>query len=246
MSSWHCPYCNQIATLVKENIDVSSHIFNVRDNIYHALKTEVVRCPNDKCREHTIEAYLFHTTWSNNYRVADQARGYFNHWKLKPQSSAKPLPEYIPKAIRDDYTEACLIVDLSPKASATLARRCLQGMIRDFFKVSGKTLWAEIQALKDKIDPTTWKAIDGLRNIGNIGAHMEANIDLVVDVDPDEASLLIQLIETLIDEWYVHRHERAERMSKIITVAEEKKMEKESGKALKDEATARTLLTEGS
>jgi hypothetical protein len=41
------------------------------------------------------------------------------------------------------------------------------------------------------------EAIDIVRNIGNIGAHMEADINVIVDVDPDEAQTLIELIETL-------------------------------------------------
>ena len=53
-----------------------------------------------------------------------------------PESDAKPQPEFIPEAIRQDYREACRIRDLSPKASATLARRCLQGMIRDFCAIT--------------------------------------------------------------------------------------------------------------
>lgn len=54
-------------------------------------------------------------------------------WHLIPPSGAKAFPDFVPAAIRADYEEACLIVDLSPKASATLSRRALQGMIRDFW-----------------------------------------------------------------------------------------------------------------
>jgi len=139
------------------------------------------------------------------------------------------LPAYIPQAIQNDYREACLIVELSPKASATLSRRCLQGMIRAFPVINGKTLFDEIQQLEEKIDHTTWEAIDSLRSIGNIGAHMEAEINVIVDVDPDEAALLIELIETLSEDWYIQRHDRAQRMSKIVAVAAEKKAEKDAG-----------------
>ena len=31
-----------------------------------------------------------------------------------------------------------------------------------------------------------WQAIDAVRSIGNIGAHMEKDINLIVDVDPEE------------------------------------------------------------
>jgi len=229
MSSWRCPYCNQLATLISDNVDERSHVFNARDQRYLAIDTVIVRCPNEACKEYTLDAVLREVTWSNGNRISDHSRAALNIWALKPMSSAKPLPNYIPKAIQDDYSEACLIGNLSPKASATLSRRCLQGMIRDFFGVVEKTLYAEIQGVKDKVDGTTWDAIDAVRSIGNIGAHMEQDINVIVDVEPNEAAVLIELIETLIDEWYVHRHDRAERMSKIVAVAATKKAEKVQG-----------------
>jgi hypothetical protein len=84
----------------------------------------------------------------------------------------------------------------------------------------------EIKTLKDNVDPITWNAIDAVRNIGNIGAHMERDIGLIVDVDPDEAQLLIGLIETLIVEWYIGRHERERRMLSLVAVSDEKKRAK--------------------
>jgi hypothetical protein len=55
---------------------------------------------------------------------------------------------------------------------------------------------------------------------------MEKDINVIVDVDPDEAKLLIGLIETLIDEWYVARHDREQRLKKLKTTAEIKKIAK--------------------
>src|SRR5690606_29160361 len=109
-------------------------------------------------------------------------------WRLIPESMAKTYPTYIPDSLIEDYTEACLIIDKSPKASATLARRCLQGMIRDFWAVTGKrSLAQEIDAIRDSVEPETWEAIDALRKLGNIGAHMERDINLIVEVEADEA-----------------------------------------------------------
>jgi hypothetical protein len=229
MSSWVCPYCQQVATLISDNIDINSHVFKWKDDTYLSLQTEIIRCPNEACSEYTVTAVLFPTTWENGRRIADRSRKFLNYWDLKPSSSAKPLPSYIPAAIQNDYNEACAIVNLSPKASATLSRRCLQGMIRDFYNVVEKTLYKEIQGIKDKVDATTWDAIDAVRSIGNVGAHMEQDINVIVDVDQNEAVVLIGLIETLIEEWYIHRHERAERMSKIVAVAAAKKAEKAQG-----------------
>ena len=109
------------------------------------LGWEAIVCTNNDCRK--LSLYVRLAT-----RHSDaQARFYYNtlnSWVLLPPSTAKPQPNYIPKAIRDDYYEACAIRDLSPKASATITRRCLQGMIRDFCGISKKRLIDEINALK--------------------------------------------------------------------------------------------------
>ncbi|MCH6484331.1 DUF4145 domain-containing protein [Pseudoxanthomonas sp. LH2527] len=144
-------------------------------------------------------------------------------WRLYPEGGAKPFPDYIPAAIRADYVEACLISEGSPKAAATLARRCLQGVIRDYWKVKPGRLVDEIDAIKDETDPLTWEAIDAVRRLGNIGAHMEKDINLIVDVDPNEANLMISLVETLLSEWYVGRHEREVRMKAVVAAADAKK-----------------------
>lgn len=91
-------------------------------------------------------------------------------------------------------------------------------MIRDFWKVSKARLVDEIEAIKGQIDPTTWEAIDAVRGVGNIGAHMEKDINLIVDVDPEEATLLIGLIEFLLEDWYIARHDREEHKKKVIAL----------------------------
>lgn len=145
---------------------------------------------------------------------------------IHPISSAKQFPDYIPKAIRQDYAEACAIVALSPKASATLSRRCLQGMIRDFWGISKPNLNKEIDELKDKIPADLWSSIDALRQLGNIGAHMEKDTNIIVDIDPNEANSLIQLIELLMKEWYINREERKKLFSNIITTNQTKQSER--------------------
>jgi uncharacterized protein DUF4145 len=107
---------------------------------------------------------------------------------------ARPQPDYIPKTIRDDYYEACAICELSPKASAAVIRRCLQGVLRDFCGISKKRLVDEINELRDQVhngksppgvQADTVAAFDQVREIGNIGGHMEADTNVIVDVDPE-------------------------------------------------------------
>lgn len=139
-----------------------------------------------------------------------------------PKVTMKHYPDYIPEQIRKDYEEANLVLESSPKAAATLLRRCLQGMIHDFWDIHGKNLNAEITQLKEKIPAAQWKAIDALRTVGNIGAHMEHDVNLIIDIDPDEARKLLLLLELLMDKWYIARHDEEQLLADIAGIAEVK------------------------
>ena len=166
-------------------------------------------CPNPACKEFTLTVSLFGLF---AYAGSWQKAALRQSWRLIPPSNAKVYPDYIPQAIRDDYIEACLISQLSPKASATMSRRCLQGMIRDFWGIKKPKLSLQILELEGKVEAETWKAIDTLSKVGNIGAHMEQDVNVIIDVEPGEAEQLIWLVETLIADWYVSRHDRQQRL----------------------------------
>lgn len=222
---WTCPYCDRDTTIVGENCSWSEFVLslNAKDGD-RKFTTQLIVCPNQNCRNFALKIAM------SEYMYQDQGpgRGFWKTgkllrtWNLIPSSNAKVFPDYIPKAIRDDYEEACLIRDLSPKASATLSRRCLQGMIRNFWGIQKPRLIDEVEALKDKIDPETWASIDAVRTVGNIGAHMEKDINVIVDVEPNEAQLLIGLIEMLIKDWYLAKHDREERLKQITALAAKK------------------------
>ena len=147
-----------------------------------------------------------------------------------PPANAMYLPDYIPEPIRQDYLEAVQIADLSPKASATLARRCLQGMIHDFWDIHEKNLNAEITALKSRIPPKQWDAIDAISTIGNIGAHMESSVGVIVDVDPDETKKLLKVIEMLFKTWYIRQHEENILLDEVKEMAAEKEEARSAAK----------------
>jgi hypothetical protein len=228
--NWSCPYCNRDVTITNSNFSRNIHSFdNENKDGGLALVTIVITCPNDKCREYTIKGGLYSESWEGgDHNIGSKAR---LQWSMKPSSLAKQFPQYIPTAIVSDYEEACLIRDLSSKASATLSRRCLQGIIRDFWGVKKGRLVDEINSIKDKIDPITWQAINAVRSIGNIGAHMEKDINLIIEVEPQEAQLLIGLIEVLIKDWYITKHERQKNLENIIDVAGIKAEKKKSNNA---------------
>lgn len=170
-----------------------------------------IKCSNNSCNKFSIIGYNKSTN---------------KQWDIQPENVYKIYPDYIPQQIRDDYREASMIVDKSPRAAATLLRRCLQGMIHDFWNITEKNLNAEITCLKDRISTSLWKAIDGIRSIGNIGAHMENDVNVIIDIDENEARKLLQLIELLFNKWYITRHDEEELYNDISECAEEKETQR--------------------
>lgn len=219
-----CPYCNKPTTATEPHVyrgelDIDLDEHSTLGHLYFVVSS--VSCPDPECRKLFLNAFIGNKTWMPAAQKYIYDIKY--QWQLLPESNAKVLPNYVPQPIQDDYYEACRIRDLSPKASATLARRCLQGMIRDFHGISKARLIDEIKELEGKIDQDVWESIDAVRSVGNIGAHMEKDINIIVDVDPEEAQLLIGLIEQLIDEWYVVREDRKNRSQKLKDLAASKK-----------------------
>lgn len=137
---------------------------------------------------------------------------------LYPFSRAKLFPEYVPRSIREDYRQAHAIKAISPNASAALSRRCLQGIIRDVWDIRERTLNAEINRLRDCVSSDQWKAIDAIRKMGNIGAHMERDIDRIVDIEPNEAEAILRLVESLIEDWYISKRKNEAACEELISL----------------------------
>ena len=95
-------------------------------------------------------------------------------------------------------------------------------MIHDFWDIHGKNLNAEISMLQEKVPPAQWRALDALRKVGNIGAHMEHDVSLIIDIDEDEAQKLLLLIERLIKSWYIDRHESELLYAELESMGNEK------------------------
>lgn len=229
ISSWACPYCNQIASSAFTD-EGSIDLTTPNTDGLRKLFVRFTICPNPKCGKFTLSTSLYRSERKPNGLISTNPES-IQSWNLIPPSNAKPMPSYIPVSIVSDYNEACLISDLSPKASATLSRRCLQGMIRDYWKVTGKpNLKQEIEEIKDKIDPITWDAIEAVRGVGNIGAHMEKDINLIIDVDTKEAKMLIELIELLVNDWYITRENRKIRLESVKQLGKEKELAKKASK----------------
>lgn len=228
--SFTCPYCNHPTTITDPNyFENWEHIYITKSDLGDVgFFIQAITCPNTECSKLWLRAELCRAYYSaGQYKKSTVIQS----WQLLPESEAKVLPDYIPQPIQQDYYEACRIRDLSSKASATLARRCLQGMIRDFWGIKKARLKDEVDELEEKVDSDVWASIDAVRSVGNIGAHMEKDINIIVDVEPGEAQLLIGLIEQLVDDWYVARESRRKRTEELKKLAAAKEVQKNGGTA---------------
>jgi hypothetical protein len=220
--NWVCPYCNHAAVINEYKCTENEFSFDLGNKYgWHRVNCIVVVCPNAECREVTFQVTLLH--------IEEPWRTKKWQWQLIPQSAAKDHHDCIPEPIIQDYEEARLIADKSPKASATLARRCLRGMIRNLWGVNGGNLLEEIQIIKEKVKPDVWEAIDSVRNVGNIGAHMEKDINMIIDADHGEAKRLIALIEMLMKEWYFAQRERQNHALETKEITDKRREAQEDG-----------------
>ena len=122
---------------------------------------------------------------------------------IYPNKPVVNLPLEIPTKHSEDYREAILIQEDSPKASAALCRRILQSILRDEFGIHRRNLVQEIEEfiILPNIPSYLADAIDAVRNVGNFAAHPAKDLSTgeILDVEPGEAEWLIEVIGSLCD-----------------------------------------------
>ena len=212
-TKFRCPYCGVEFIEKSDNTKIRT--------IDYGRDADELAITGYTWLDHEIQARYHCCPACERYSV--RITGFDNAFSLTyPPYTGMVLPDYIPEAIRTDYLEACSILDKSPRAAATLARRCLQGMIRDFWGVHDRSLAKEMERIQDKIPADLHEALKNLRELGNIGAHMETDVNLIVDIDPGEAQKLIKLLKVLFKDWYIARHDREELYNDILAINQDK------------------------
>jgi hypothetical protein len=186
-----CPYCAVAFHPLWEELPF--------DDIEPPHGVRVTTCP--ECEQFTVEL----GTWDH------KGHGIVTAKRVYPIGANRgPVPKEVPKDIAQDYIEACLVLSLSPKASAALSRRCLQNMLRSH-GYKARDLAKEIDLLLGDTDPRNAlplrlrETLDAIRNFGNFSAHpVDDKTTLqVIDVEPHEAEWCLEIIEELFDHFYV-------------------------------------------
>ena len=210
---WHCPFCNRDQTVTDQGRQITFADLTIANaDGPRRIVTKFVVCPNPECSKFSVTASLHSLEVSGSRSYTGK---HLKTWSLVPPSRAHFFPVDIPPPVLQDYQEACLAIEFSPKVASALSRRCLSEILRDFWRVQPGRLGDEFRQVRGAVDPLTWEAIESVRKNGMTGARMDTEGAEILDTEPGEAESLIGLIETLIQDWYVSREERRQRLAKI-------------------------------
>jgi hypothetical protein len=183
--------------------------FPVGDDQEGNWSVYTMNCPNSKCAKLIVEIA------SGNAHKNQQGQVYNASlqkviWRqtVRPFTSSRPpVPPEVDLTFATDYSEACLILNLSPKASAALSRRCLQSILREKAGVKKGDLANEIQQVIDgnTLPSHLSESIDAVRNIGNFAAHplKSTATGEIVEVEVGEAEWLLDVLEAFFDFYFV-------------------------------------------
>lgn len=140
--------------------------------------------------------------------------------RIYPNLSPRPCAsDLVPQKFSEDYNDACKIVEICPRASAALSRRCLQHLIHEHLNITDRNLSKEI----DKVIETCGlpshlnEAIDAIRNIGNFAAHpmKSEKTTEIVNVEDGEAEWCLDVLEGLFDFCFVQPVRLEEKRKKL-------------------------------
>lgn len=213
----NCPYCKkEIFPEHSSTVLERPRLCKMQGGIYNGreiyFESTVTVCPN--CAGAAIDLYII--TSGQHATVVDTVRAI-------PRGGPFPsCPAEVPAVISADYAEANEVLPISPKASAALARRCLQAIL-SAHGYQGRNLVKQVDAVLAEADsakalPTALKEnIDAIRNFGNFSAHpvTDQTTFQVVEVEEGEAEWCLQILLDLFDHYYVAPARAAEKRAAL-------------------------------
>ena len=193
-----CPHCRVAVRLESPAVtSAGQNHFQVMTPKYYTM-VSLAQCPN--CLRELVcldEAEIDAT--SGNPKELHQRL-------LWPQFSARPpVPSQVPQEIAQDYSEASIVLELSPKASAALSRRCLQAVLRGAAYTKAKDLNDQILEVLPNLPSNIAQNLDAIRVVGNFAAHPSKSqvTGVIIDVEPGEAEWNLDVLDALFDYFYV-------------------------------------------
>jgi hypothetical protein len=184
------------------------------------------RCQMPSIYAHVVMKHIDREN-KNEQTIADT---YFEG-RIYPPADTPEVHVSVPSHLQGDFKEGWAIRELSPRASALLARRCAQGAVRDFCGIAKDTLAQELRELERRHDADALgdlapyvarellEAIRAVRRVGDLGAQMAKGVDTIVPATREEAGALLLLVQMLFAEWYQARSDREAHLANVLEVA---------------------------
>lgn len=188
----HCPHCARAVRLL--GVEMWG-----RNSVYPLVTTDGCRLDGGKHRV-TINAgacpacerVVVQITEGNQSRLVVPRTG-----------TRPPIHPSVPAALKQDYDEAVLVLEDSPKASAALSRRCLQTLL--VLQGAKKSdLVDQMTEIYGTLPSYAQTFVDSIRKLGNLAAHAKASKSTgeIIDVASGEAEWMLELLEELFDHYY--------------------------------------------
>ena len=223
-SARKCPYCGYMYQVALGG-NVFSNVFSDPGG-NAAVHSVIFVCPHIACGRTEVVVDAGVPTHARKGR--DDARGelassFFRARLLPPEGQGRAefnVPS-VPEALFRDYDEACRLLRVSPCASATYARRCLQAMVRKKFKLKPGKFMNEIKSLASMNGAVATEIVEALeraRKIGKFRAMPEDDVKVLADVSHDEARQTIGVIEALLFDWFIVPSEREQRINALRAI----------------------------
>jgi hypothetical protein len=171
--------------------------FHLEQDVEYIWNVQKTKCPT--CNRFIIRL--------NRFKILTYPKEHAELLVYPKTISRNPLHPSVDKKFAEDYKDACLVLQDSPKASAALSRRCLQNLLREKANVKHSDLSKEIEEviLSGKLPTPLAESIDAVRNIGNFASHpiKNTNTGEIVEVESGEAEWLLDTLEGLFDYYFV-------------------------------------------
>lgn len=207
-----CPHCSVLAefqwTETKPYVSVEHN--EPYESTFSGASISHTQCPS--CQDVVV---VLNEGEPDDTRISYPTR----QRRIYPLAAVRNLGPEVPPTYVADFSEACSVQELSPKASAALSRRLLQRLLRDEHAISPGNLAQEIEAFihKPGLPSHLGEEVDAIRNIGNFAAHpmKSSQAGELVDVEPDEVEWQLEVLEALLDYTFVQSARLSERKKRL-------------------------------
>jgi len=175
----------------------------------HYIEVRSAACP--ACGRIILVAQALKESEQRTVRIETQ---------LFPDTGNRPVPAEVDREapqLATDFREAVSVFPKSKKASAALARRCLQFILSTKGGAHYKDLAKQIDEVLPSLPSGLADNVDAIRQVGNFAAHpmkSERSGELI-DVEDGEAEWLLDVLEELFEYFFVAPARAAARRSAL-------------------------------